>query len=503
MNVASVYEEPRLKSTAPMLFDISMLDKLGVGITSLTADSRKVTKGMTFAAFPGEAADGRTYISNAISRGANLVLWDTENFSWRADWQVPNLGIPNLQQTIGVIASHVYGNPSQKLWLVGVTGTNGKTSCSHWIASAFASLGKKSAVIGTVGNGIVGSAEQLDAATHTTPEAIGLQIMLKDFLQQGVSHIAMETSSHGLDQGRVNGVKFDVALFTNLTRDHLDYHGDMQHYAQAKHKLFSMPQLKTAVINIDDEYGATLVQELKSNDLDVITYSLKHGDIRGSNLSLTRDGMELDITSRWGNGRLQSRMLGAFNASNLLGVLGALLAGGVAFADALQALSQLSAPPGRLQQLGGGDQPLVVIDYAHTPDALEKVLLTLREVVPAGGKLVCVFGCGGNRDNGKRPLMGAISAKLADFSIVTSDNPRSENPAHIIEQIVTGMGDAKKNVQIDRAQAISQAIDLIEKNDVLLIAGKGHEATQEIDGVKTAFSDVQHAAAALQKKYGR
>jgi UDP-N-acetylmuramyl-tripeptide synthetase len=485
-----------------MRFDLSGLAKLDAPINLLTADSRKVKSGMTFVAYPGEKGDGRHYISDAISRGASAVLWERDKFSWRADWQTPNLGIANLAHNIGFIASHIYGNPSQKLWVAGVTGTNGKTSCSHWIATAFALLGKKAAVIGTVGNGFIGSA-QLDEATHTTPEAIGLQAMLKDFLQQGASHIAMETSSHGLEQGRVNGVKFDVALFTNLTRDHLDYHGDMASYAQAKHKLFDMPQLKTAVINIDDEYGARLAFELKSNDLDVITYSLRHGDIRGSNLSLTRDGMQLDITSRWGNGRLQSRMLGAFNASNLLGVLGVLLAGGVAFNDALHALSQLSAPPGRLQQIGGGDQALVVVDYAHTPDALEKVLQTLREIVPPGGKLVCLFGCGGDRDNGKRPLMGAISAKLADLSIVTSDNPRGENPALIIEQIVAGMAAAKKNIQSDRALAISQAIDLIDKNDVLLIAGKGHEATQDIAGVKSPFSDVQHAAAALQKKYGQ
>ncbi len=492
-----------MKSAAAPAFDIRSLNQLGVTLSALTLDSRAVQKGMSFVAFPGESADGRHYIPDAIARGANAILWEQENFVWRADWQVPNLGVKNLAQHVGSIASHVYGNPSQKLWVAGVTGTNGKTSCSHWIATAFSLLGKKSAVIGTVGNGIVNQATQLSEATHTTPEAIGLQVMLKDFLQQGASHVAMETSSHGLEQGRVNGVKFDVALFTNLTRDHLDYHGDMEHYAQAKRKLFAMPQLKAAVINVDDEYGARWAQELQTTELDVITYSLHHGDIRGSNLMLTRDGMTLDITSRWGNGRLTSRMIGAFNASNLLGVLGVLLAGGVALADALHALAQLSAPPGRLQQLGGGDQPLVVVDYAHTPDALEKVLQVLREIVPAGGKLVCVFGCGGDRDNGKRPLMGAISAKLADLSVVTSDNPRSENADHIIQQIVAGMGAAKKNVQSDRALAILQAIDLIEKNDVLLIAGKGHETTQDIAGVRTFFSDVQHATAALEKKYAR
>ncbi|MGB8337390.1 MAG: UDP-N-acetylmuramoyl-L-alanyl-D-glutamate--2,6-diaminopimelate ligase [Burkholderiales bacterium] len=502
MNAAIIHRALRLKTSTPSPFDISKLHKLGVGISSLTADSRTVTQGMTFAAFRGEAVDGRNYIADAISRGAKAVLWDSDNFSWPAHWQVPNLGIANLQQYIGSIASHVYGNPSQKLWVAGVTGTNGKTSCSHWIASAFSFLGKKSAVIGTVGNGLAGSAQQLTEATHTTPEAIGLQAMLRDFLQQGATHVAMEASSHGLEQGRVNGVKFDVALFTNLTRDHLDYHGDMESYAKAKHRLFHMPQLKTAVVNIDDEYGARLVQELKSENLEVITYSLKLGDICGSHLSLTLNGMELDITSRWGNGRLKSRLLGAFNASNLLGVMGVLLAGGVSFSDAIHALAQLDAPPGRLQQLGGGDKPLVVVDYAHTPDALEKVLLTLRKIVPANGQLVCLFGCGGDRDKGKRPLMGAISAKLADISIITSDNPRSENPAQIMEQIVAGMGNAKKKIQSDRASAISQAIDYIDKNYILLIAGKGHEETQEIAGVKTPFSDVQHAAAALQKKYG-
>ncbi|MGB9150133.1 MAG: UDP-N-acetylmuramoyl-L-alanyl-D-glutamate--2,6-diaminopimelate ligase [Burkholderiales bacterium] len=502
MNVAASAQELRVSSSAPAVFDISRLRRLGVEINALSADSRKVQNGMTFAAYPGGVADGRHYITDAIARGANAVLWEKENFSWRAEWKVPNLAIDDLAQNIGFIASHVYGNPSQKMWVAGVTGTNGKTSCSHWIASAFSLLGKKSAVIGTVGNGIIGNA-QLDETTHTTPEAIGLQQMLQDFLRRGASHVAMEASSHGLDQGRVNGVKFDAALFTNLTRDHLDYHGDMQRYGAAKARLFRLPQLKTAVINIDDEYGRRLAQELASSDLDVITYSLHHGDIRGSNLLLTRDGMQLDVASRWGSGQLRSRMLGAFNASNLLGVLGVLLAGGIPFADAMPVLAQLDAPPGRLQRLGGVDKPLILIDYAHTPDALEKVLLTLREIVPAGGKLVCLFGCGGDRDNGKRPLMGAISARLADFSIVTSDNPRSESPARIIDQIVAGMGAANKTVQPDRANAITQAINYIDKNDVLLIAGKGHEATQEIAGVKTPFSDMQHAAAALRQKYGQ
>ncbi len=479
-------------------FDISALDQLGVEIRALTADSRRVEKGMTFAAYQGEVSDGRNYIPDAITRGANAVLWERENFAWHSDWQAPNVGIDNLRDNVGYLASHLNGNPSQKLWMVGVTGTNGKTSCSHWIAQSFALLNKKSAVIGTIGNGIVG---EIKEATHTTPNAIELQAMLKDFVQQGASHVAMEASSHGLDQGRVNGVKFDVALFTNLTRDHLDYHGDMDSYALAKRKLFLMPQLKTAVINRDDAFGAQLIEDLKKINVDVVSYSLDHGDIRGCNLKLSRDGIALDITSRWGNGVLRSPMLGAFNASNLLGVLGVLLASGVAFADALRIIPQLPAPAGRMQQLGGGDKPLVVIDYAHTPDALEKVLTTLREIVPAGGKLVCVFGCGGDRDNGKRPLMGAASAKLADFSIVTSDNPRSEAPMKIIAQIITGMHNAKHQVIEDRAEAILQAIDYIEKNDVLLIAGKGHEATQEIAGVKTWFSDVQHAQSALAQKY--
>lgn len=480
--------------TAAAHFDVTLLDSLGVEVTALCADSRQVQPGTTFAAYAGEAADGRDYIPDALKRGANAVLWERENFSWRPEWSAPNLGVADLHDNVGYIASRVYGNPSQKLWMAGVTGTNGKTSCSHWIALAFSLLGKKSAVIGTIGNGLVGDIRE---ATHTTPDAINLQILLADFAKRGASHVAMEASSHGLQQGRVNGVKFDAALFTNLTRDHLDYHGDMDSYALAKRKLFFMPQLKTAVINRDDAYGARLADELKHNNVDVITYSLDHGDIRGSNLQLTRDGMRMDITSRWGNGPFASPLLGAFNASNLLGVLGILLAGGVPFADALRVMAQLSAPAGRLQQLGGGELPLVVVDYAHTPDALEKVLQTLRDIVPAGGKLVCLFGCGGDRDNGKRPLMGAISARLADFSVITSDNPRSENPQTIIDHITAGMANAKFSVNIDRATAISQAIDYIEKNDILLIAGKGHETTQDIAGVKTPFSDVQHASTAL------
>jgi UDP-N-acetylmuramoyl-L-alanyl-D-glutamate--2,6-diaminopimelate ligase len=480
--------------------DPALFDSLAVPITELTADSRDVRAGVSFAAFPGGRQDGRDFIAQAIAAGANAVLWERAGFAWRQEWRVPNVPLAGLRERLGAIASLKYGKPSERLWVVGVTGTNGKTSCSTWVAQALTRLGKKAAVIGTLGNGLVGEGgSELDQPTHTTPDAIRLQKLFARFADAGADCVVMEVSSHGLEQGRVNGTAFDVALFTNLSRDHLDYHGDMASYAAAKARLFAMPGLKAAVINVDDEFGKLLAQSLRRSAVQVISYGIGSGDLSAARLELT-GGIGMDVA--YGNDRLplSSGLLGAFNAANLLGVIGVLLASGVTLAAAVQVASELVPVAGRLQQLGGGEQPLVAIDYAHTPDALEKVLAALRPVVTPGGRLICVFGCGGDRDRGKRPIMGEIAARLADIAIVTSDNPRSEAPGVIIDEIVVGMEGSKFEVEVDRKQAIFNAIGRARPGDVVLVAGKGHEPYQEIQGVRHPFSDVEVAGKALSER---
>ena len=520
-----------------MSFRPELLSSLGVKVTRLVTDSRAVAPGDTFVAYPGSQADGRQFIAQAISKGANAVIWDAHNFSWNEMWKLPNLAVVDLRHHAGEIADHVYNRPSQKLWMVGITGTNGKTSCAHWVAQSLNSLGRKTALIGTLGNGFLppedrrqrtedrknqnqstgfavlspqSSVLSLQPTLNTTPDAIRLHGLLADYLQQGAQAVAMEVSSHALEQGRVNGVQYDVALLTNLSRDHLDYHGDMQHYAAAKRRLFEWQQLKYAVLNLDDEFGAELAEQLKDAEVEVVGYGLsdtslqlaEHHGLRmvyGGALHMDAQGFTLQVHSSWGGGELRSTLLGRFNAENVLGVLAVLLVSGVTLSDALRELEQMKAVPGRMQTYGGGGRPSVVVDYAHTPDALEKVLVALREVTAAGGgKLVCVFGCGGDRDRGKRPMMGTVAAKLADVCIVTSDNPRSESPHEIITAIVSGMQGTQHRIIEDRAEAIALAVRHAQAVDTVLVAGKGHETYQEIKGVKYPFSDTAVAQQALE-----
>ncbi len=487
-------------------FHPELLASLGVTIKRLVTDSRAVAPGEAFVAYPGNQADGRRFIPQAIANGANAVIWEAQGFNWNNSWQAPNLAVADLRHHAGEIADYVYGNPSGKLWMVGVTGTNGKTSCSHWIAQSFCALGKKTALVGTLGNGFQGN---LQPTLNTTPDAICLHGLLAGYLAQGAQAVAMEVSSHALAQGRVNGVKYDVALLTNLSRDHLDYHGDMQQYAAAKRRLFEWQELKYAVLNLDDAFGAGFAEELLNAEIEVVGYGLSDAALAlaerlglrmvyGGALHMDAQGISLQVHSSWGGAELHSTLLGRFNAANLLGVLAVLLVSGITLDDALRELAQAKAVPGRMQTLGGGDRPTVVVDYAHTPDALEKVLQALREVTAASsGKLICVFGCGGDRDRGKRPMMGAIAAKLADSCIVTSDNPRSESPRDIISAIVAGMSGQEYQIIEDRAQAIEQAVGNARAVDTVLVAGKGHEPYQEINGVKYPFSDVEVAQRAL------
>jgi len=466
----------------------------------MTADSRLVKAGSVFVAYKGEATDGREFIPQAIENGASAVIWEQADFTWRDEWQLPNQAIVDLKQQIGRIASEFYGQPSQHLWMIGVTGTNGKTTCTHWLAEAFSALNKKAAVVGTLGNGIL--SDGLSETKNTTPDSILLQQMLADYLGQQASVVAMEVSSHGLDQGRVNGVSFDIAVFTNLTRDHLDYHGDMQAYAAAKKKLFAWDGLKVAVLNRDDAFGLEVAQELKAQGKRVLTYGLEKAiandaDISVKSLELTEQGMRLEVQTPFGDAVISAGVVGRFNAYNLLAVLATLLASNVSLNDAVKTLATLKPVAGRMQQYGGGKLPLVVIDYAHTPDALEQVLKSLR--AQTKGQLVCVFGCGGDRDSGKRALMGKVASELADKVIVTSDNPRSELPAEIIKAVMNGVKQNAISIE-NRADAIAHAIENAQAGDVILLAGKGHENYQEIAGVKYPFSDIEMAQHFLQER---
>jgi UDP-N-acetylmuramyl-tripeptide synthetase len=471
--------------------------RLGVHPRRIVSDSRRVEPGVAFAAYPGVAADGRKFVPDAIARGACAVLWDTHAFRWDPSWQAPHLGVDRLKSRLGAIADFVYGSPSRKLWMTGVTGTNGKTSCAQWIAQALDMCGRRAAVIGTLGNGLVGA---LAPASHTTPDATVLHELLAQFHAAGARAVAMEVSSHGLDQGRVNGATFDVALFTNLTRDHLDYHKTMAAYGAAKARLFAWPGLRVAVINADDAFGQSLVDGARKRGQRTLTYGFGAADVAATPVSLDAAGIVLDVATPWGRTTLRSPVVGAFNAQNVLGVLGVLLASGVSLEHAVATLARIVPPAGRMQKLGGNGRPLVIVDYAHTPDALLKVLTALRPARGEGGELVCVFGCGGERDPGKREEMGRVAAALADRIVVTSDNPRGEDPLAIANAIVRGVRDAghrRWTIEVDRRAAIAQAVAAARAPDIVLVAGKGHERYQEQNGVRTPFCDAHEVESAL------
>jgi UDP-N-acetylmuramoyl-L-alanyl-D-glutamate--2,6-diaminopimelate ligase len=490
--MTSVAAEPLASPDVPAL-----IARLGLTPRRITADSRRIEPGVAFAAYPGHVADGRRFIPDAIARGASAVLWEARDYRWDAKWTTPNVGVESLQARLGAIADFVYGSPSQRLWMVGVTGTNGKTSCAQWIAQAFDACGRRAGVLGTLGNGLVGA---LAPALHTTPDVTVFHELLAQFHAAGARAVAMEVSSHGLDQGRVNGAKFDIALFTNLTRDHLDYHKTMAAYGAAKARLFTWKGLRAAVINADDPFGQSLIDAARGRGQRLLTYGFGTADISAKSLVIDRAGIVIDVATPWGHAKLSSPVVGNFNAYNLLGVLGVLLASDVPLADAVAALGRLEAPAGRMQRFGGDRRPLVVVDYAHTPDALEKALTSLRGAVAIASDLVCVFGCGGDRDPGKRPEMGAVAARLADRIVVTSDNPRSEDPMAIATAAAKGVLDAghrRWTIEVDRRAAIKAAIAAAREGDVVLIAGKGHETYQEANGERRPFSDAAEATAAL------
>lgn len=462
-------------------------------IRELTLDSRKVRPGDLFMAVPGHQQDGRVHIADAISRGAAAIAYEAEGAAEMTAASAALVPVRGLADQLSAIAGRFYGEPSRGLHLVGVTGTNGKTSVTCLIAQALDRLGERCGIIGTLGTGFHG---ELELGQHTTPDAIGVQANLANLRQQGARAVAMEVSSHGLAQGRVAALAFDIAVFTNLSRDHLDYHGTMEAYGEIKARLFKMPGLGCRVINLDDPFGRTLAaQQLESR---LITYSLDDASayLYCPHAQLDDDGIHARLVTPQGERSLRSPLLGRFNVSNVLAVIGALLGMNYPLDEILSVLPEIEGPVGRMQRLGGGDRPLVVVDYAHTPDALEKVLEALRPHTQ--GELLCLFGCGGDRDRGKRPLMAKVAERLADRVVVTDDNPRNEDPSQILAEVCAGFDDPDQAVFMSgRAEAIASCIAGAALDDVVLLAGKGHEDYQEIRGVRLPFSDIALATEAL------
>lgn len=465
-------------------------------VTGVTLDSRSVREGFLFLALPGTQGDGRAYIAEAIARGAVAVL--AEYSGAHSACSVPVLEVKGLRRHVGEIAERFFGHPSRALQIVGVTGTNGKTTCTHLLAQALTRGTRRCGVIGTVGNGFPYA---LKPATHTTPDAVSLSAILADMVLEGASDVAMEVSSHALAQDRVAGLSFAGAVFTNLTRDHLDYHGTMEAYAAAKARLFDVEPLRFAVCNTDDAFGAQLQQRMAERGVPVLGFGFESGDVRIVSVTGEAGGLSVRMATPGGVINVRSHLFGRFNALNLAAVTAVLLLDGHwSLSDIEDALSQVDPVPGRMERFGGDDgRPLVVVDYAHTPDALEKALRALRE--HAQGRLFCVFGCGGNRDVGKRSQMGRVAQGLADAVILTDDNPRRESGDEIIAGILAGMPPQAPEVAVerDRRRAIAQALEQAGPEDVILVAGKGHEDYQEIGHQKLPFSDREAVRALLEE----
>ncbi len=472
-----------------------------VSVTGLALDSRLVVSGDLFIALKGTQTDGLRYIAQAVEKGAVAIL--IEQGVEAPECVVPVIVVPQLGEYVSDIAGVFYGQPSRQLPVTAITGTNGKTTCSHLLAQLFSLLDESAGFIGTLGYGLIGHGKsearadrQLTDTGLTTPDAISLQRILAELVDAGARRIAMEVSSHSLVQRRVAGLKVDTAVFTNLTRDHLDYHGDLNSYAAAKARLFAMTGLKNAVINLDDSVGRLILANLDSQ-VQGISYSVENhsADIHCARISISASGIDAEVVTPWGRGRLQSALLGKFNLANLLAVIGAAAVQGFALENILRAVTAMAAVVGRMELVDASARPVVVIDYAHTPDALEKVLQELRH--HCRGKLWVVFGCGGDRDIGKRAEMGMVVDHRADKIIVTSDNPRSESPQEIIDQVLLGISRDVSAV-VDRRDAIRSAIAKAQPEDVILIAGKGHEDYQIFGADRLPFSDQAEARLALR-----
>lgn len=468
------------------LLETPALDSAGdCDVTGLQNDSRLVKPGDLFIAYPGFATDGRLYVQQAIQAGAAAIVYEAHQLpsGWTPPSQVTCIARSDLAKEMPSIAARFFKVPSHGLSITGVTGTNGKTTVAYQLAQAYELLGLSSVYIGTLGQGRVGHIKPVGI---TTPDALYLQRLLHDYYQSHCEQICMEVSSHALSQDRVAAIEFHQAIFTNLSHDHLDYHESMQAYAQAKAKLFEFPSLKWALINHDDPYGAEMTQHLPVM-CQKLTYGLMEGcDVRALNTEIHMFGSEFDVSSPWGIHHIRSRSIGVFNIYNSLAVFASLMANGCSEESVLKVMSQLHASPGRMEIVC--EDPCVIVDYAHTPDALENVMSTLTQLKQ--GKLWVVFGCGGDRDKTKRPLMGRIASQYADRVVITSDNPRHEAPDMIVDEIAQGILPHVTATKIlDRRAAIQHALDAADKRDIVLVAGKGHESYQQIGNQRLAFSD--------------
>jgi UDP-N-acetylmuramoyl-L-alanyl-D-glutamate--2,6-diaminopimelate ligase len=462
-------------------------------IDGLSLDSRRVGPGEAFVAVQGARAHGLAFARQAEQRGATAILHD--GLAAAPALGIPAVAVPGLGQRLSSLGARFFHNPSERLTVAGVTGTNGKTSTAHFIAQAWQRSSGDAGLIGTVGWGAL---DALNPADMTTPDPIGLQRMLSDCIDRGVEKVAMEVSSHALDQGRCDDVAFDAAVFTNLSRDHLDYHGTMEAYAAAKRRLFIDCHPRFAVVNQDDALGKELIATIR-NGTEVLSYGTNgSSELRGAVLNMDSTGMTLRLASPWGSGEVRTGLFGAFNLSNLLAAAGTLTLLGLSWNRVVQEVELMHPVPGRMRCFGGErNQPVVVIDYAHTPDALRQALTALRAHLH--GRLVCVFGCGGDRDAGKRPMMAAVAEELADRVVLTNDNPRNEDPAAIIGDLLEGLARPERALVVeDRATAIRQAIQASREGDIVLVAGKGHEAWQETRGQKVPFSDEAAVRAVLE-----
>ncbi|MFE8072774.1 UDP-N-acetylmuramoyl-L-alanyl-D-glutamate--2,6-diaminopimelate ligase [Marinobacteraceae bacterium S3BR75-40.1] len=473
---------------------------LDVTVHGLSADSRRVRSGDVFVALAGSHGDPRRFVPQALEAGASAVLLESEQAGPIEEEHgalvIPVPGLPRLQ---GLIADRFYESPSKKLQVVGVTGTNGKSSVTHFLAQLLNAAGVRTATLGTLGYGFP---ESLVPASHTTPDVIRVHQNLKQLADQGARAVVMEVSSHALDQGRVDNVRFEGAVFTNLSHDHLDYHGSMEAYGATKARLFIDMAPRFGVINLDDPFGRQLALQV-SQEMEVLRYSLHESEIEiwAQKVAFAEEGFRAEVQTLKGPVKLEAPLLGAFNVSNLLATVGAAIALGIDLEGVSQAVKTLSSPAGRLQRFAGEGTAQFVVDYAHTPDALDSVLQALRPHVT--GRLWCIFGCGGDRDAAKRPVMGRVAEQRADQVVVTDDNPRSEDPATIVRDILQGL-EAPQKVQVihDRRRAIEQVGARAGAGDIVLVAGKGHEDYQERNGERTPFSDIEVVRSLLRSRGG-
>lgn len=469
-------------------------------VRDMTLDSREVREGSLFLACRGMRHHGLDFAAEVAARGASAILWEPDGVRRPPELHsdIVVTPVPHLGEVASELAGRFFGEPSKSLAITGITGTNGKTTTAWLLAQALTAGGHRAAYLGTLGSAFEGA---LQPGDYTTPDAVGVQRQLSAFRAQGAACVAMEVSSHALSQHRVAAVRFGAAVFTNLSRDHLDYHGSMAAYGEAKARLFAGPDLGLGVVNADDDFGATLLDRQNFANAIATTqradFTPRTGQawLQACDVELTASATRFRLRSSFGEASVSTRLVGRFNVDNMLAVLAVLMGRGQKLADAVAAVASVEAPPGRLQSFGGGTAPLVVVDYAHTPDALDKALSVLR--THCSGRLWCVFGCGGGRDAGKRPEMARAAADRADELVITDDNPRDEDPAAIVRDMLAGLGGRSVRVIHDRAHAISEAVRTAAPEDVVLIAGKGHEAYQLVAGERRAFSDAGAVRAAL------